>query len=85
MVNSISHIYKMYFEESASYFKYLHNLERSGDKSSKNPKASNIRCHFCDKNNKKLSDCIEIEKFKHQKKDGFELIFEEINALKWQM
>jgi hypothetical protein len=34
------------------------------DKSSKNPKAPNMWCHYCDKNNHNTTDCREIVDFK---------------------
>jgi hypothetical protein len=67
-------------------------------KSSKNHKGSNIWCHYCDKNHHNTADCRVIAKFKQQKKAHFEakagpgkkslaflVLFEEINALKWQL
>jgi hypothetical protein len=58
---------------------------------SKNPNGSNMRCHYCDKNNHNTADCREIAKFKKQKKVHVEakagpgkkslaFLFEEINA-----
>jgi hypothetical protein len=41
-------------------------------KSSKNPKASNTRCHYYDKNNHSTVDCRAIAKFIRQKKARFE-------------
>jgi hypothetical protein len=41
-------------------------------KSSKNHKASNMWCHYCDKNNHNTADCRAIAKFKQQKKSHFE-------------
>jgi hypothetical protein len=37
-------------------------------KSFKNHKGSNMRCHYCDKNNNNTADYREIAKFKQQKK-----------------
>jgi hypothetical protein len=65
-------------------------------KYSKNPEASNMWCHYCDKNNHNTADCRAIVKFKQQKKACFEtkdgsekkslaFVFEEINALKRQL
>jgi hypothetical protein len=53
-------------------------------------------CHYCDKNNHKTDDCKAIAKLKLQKKSYFEakigprkkslaFIFEDMNALKWQL
>jgi hypothetical protein len=53
-------------------------------------------CHYCDKNNHNTTDCRSIAKFKQQKKARFEakagpgkksfdVLFEEINALKRQL
>jgi hypothetical protein len=63
-------------------------------KSSKNPEASNMWCHYCDKNNHNKTDYREIVKFKQQKKGCFVVksgpgkkslafLFEEMNALIW--
>jgi hypothetical protein len=41
-------------------------------KSSKNPKASNMWCHYCEKNHRKTADCRAFAKFKQQKKARFE-------------
>jgi hypothetical protein len=38
------------------------------DKSSKNPKASNIWCHYGDKKSKNTADCRGISKFKKLRK-----------------
>jgi hypothetical protein len=65
-------------------------------KSSKNHKASNMWCHYCDKNNHNTADCRPIKKLKQQKKACFEakavpgkkslpFLFEEMNALKRQL
>jgi hypothetical protein len=48
------------------------SVTSSVSKSSKNPKASNISCHYCDKNNHNTADCRAIVKFKQQKKSCFE-------------
>jgi hypothetical protein len=63
------------------------------EKSSKTPKASNMLCNNCSKNNHNTSDCRAFSKFKQQKKACIEpksgpgkkslaIISEEINALK---
>jgi hypothetical protein len=72
----------------------------SVEKSTKNHKVSNMRCHYCDKNNHSTADCRIIAKFKQQKKAHFKskagsrkkslaflflFLFEEINALKRQL
>jgi hypothetical protein len=36
---------------------------------SNNHKASNMWCHYCDKNKQKMADCRSIAKFKQQKKN----------------
>jgi hypothetical protein len=41
-------------------------------KSSKNHKGSNMRCHYCDKNNHNTADCRAIAKFKQRKNNSFE-------------
>jgi hypothetical protein len=41
-------------------------------KSSKNHNASNMWCHYCDKNSNRMADCREIENFKQRKKSCFE-------------
>jgi hypothetical protein len=41
-------------------------------KSPKNPKGSNMWCHYCDKNNHKTADYRAIAKFEKQKKVLFE-------------
>jgi hypothetical protein len=41
-------------------------------KFSKNPKWSNMWCHYCDKNNHNTADCRAIANFKQQKKARFE-------------
>jgi hypothetical protein len=66
----------------------------------KNHKGSNMRCHFCDKNNHNTADCRAIAKFKQQKKDkacfeakarprkkslAFLFLFKESNSLKRQL
>jgi hypothetical protein len=63
---------------------------------SKNHKGSNMRCHYCEKNNHNTADCRAISRFKQQKKAHFEaksgpgkkflaFLFEEIDALKSQL
>jgi hypothetical protein len=108
MLNTIIDIFEMSYEESVSYFKRLENLEKirctngpsppsSVVKSPENRKASNMWCHYCDKNNHNTADCRAIAKFKHQKKAcieakagprkkslAFSFLFKEINAIKWQ-
>jgi hypothetical protein len=67
-------------------------------KSSKDPRGSNMWCHYCDKNNHSTGDCREIAQFKQQKKASFEskagfaknsleflVLFEKINTLKRQL
>jgi hypothetical protein len=65
-------------------------------KSFKNPKASNMCCYHCDKNNHNKADCRPIFKFKHQKMDHFDfrylpvkkslaILFKDMNALKRQL
>jgi hypothetical protein len=60
---------------------------------SKNHKASNMWCHYCDKNNHNTADCKTFDKFKQQKithfiakygprKKSLTFLFEEINTLK---
>jgi hypothetical protein len=72
------------------------SVTSSVGKSSKNYMASNMWCHYYDKNNHNTADCRAIAKFKRQKKDRFEVkagsrkkslafLFEEINALKRQL
>jgi hypothetical protein len=62
-------------------------------KCSKNPKASNMRCHYFDKNSHNTADFRVIAKFKQQKKANLEaksvpennslaFLFEGINPLK---
>jgi hypothetical protein len=43
------------------------SITSSIGKSSKNPKASNIWCHYCDIKNHNTADCRAISKFKQQK------------------
>jgi hypothetical protein len=43
------------------------SVTSSVGKSSKNPKGSNMWCHYCDKNNHNAADCRSIAKFKQQK------------------
>jgi hypothetical protein len=40
------------------------SVTSSVDKSSKNSKASNMWCHYCDKNNHNRADCRAISNFK---------------------
>jgi hypothetical protein len=44
-------------------------------KSSKNLKASNMWCHYCDKNNHNTADHRAIDKFKQQKKARWKEVF----------
>jgi hypothetical protein len=73
-------------------------ITSSVGKSSKNHKASNMWCQYCDKNNHNTADYRAISKFKHQKKAcseakagpgnkclAFLVLFKEINALKRQL
>jgi hypothetical protein len=75
---------------------YKKSFISSVGKSSKNHKASNMWCHYFEKNNHNKADCRAIDKFKHQKKACFEakagpgkksliFLFEKINALKMQL
>jgi hypothetical protein len=74
------------------------SVTSSVGKSSKNPKWSNMWCHFCDKNNHKTADYRGISIFQQHKKAyitakavpekkslAFVFLFEEINALKLQL
>jgi hypothetical protein len=76
------------------------SVTSSVEKSTKNHKVSNMRCHYCDKNNHSTADSRVITKFKQQKKAHFKskagsrmmsltflflFLFEEINALKRQL
>jgi hypothetical protein len=74
------------------------SVTSSVGKSSKNPKASNMWCHYCDKNNHNTADFRVIAEFKQQKnnkacfevkarpeKKSLAFLFEEINAFKRQL
>jgi hypothetical protein len=63
---------------------------------SKNPKASNMWCHYCDKSKHNTADCRAISKVKQQKmtcfkalsgpgKKSLAFLFEKINLLKRQL
>jgi hypothetical protein len=74
------------------------SVTSSVGKSSKNPKGSNMSCHYYEKNSQNKTDCRAIAKFKQQKnnracfedkagpgKNSLAILFEEINALKRQL
>jgi hypothetical protein len=76
------------------------SVTSSVGKSSKNPKGSNMWCHYCDKNSHNTDDCRVIAKFKQQKNNkacfkakagpgkkslSLFFLFEEMNVLKRQL
>jgi hypothetical protein len=48
------------------------SVTNSLGKYSKNPKQSNIWCHYCDKNNYNTADCRAVAMFKQQEKSCIE-------------